>query len=172
MESRASVIGIVMGSDSDWPIMREAASICDEFALGWEARVLSAHRTPEETAEYARSAAQRGLKVLIAGAGGAAHLAGVLAAHTTLPVVGVPVAGRHLSGLDSLLSTVQMPTGVPVATVGIDRSANGALLAIEILALGDPALATRLSDYRARVASRVRTAEDNLQSEGSTTQGS
>jgi 5-(carboxyamino)imidazole ribonucleotide mutase len=141
-------IGIAMGSDSDWPLPKAAAEVLEEFGLAYEKRVLSAHRTPDDMASYGRSAAERGLKVLIAGAGGAAHLPGMLAAYTTLPVIGVPVPSAHLQGLDSLLSIVQMPTGVPVATVAIGGAANAAILAVQILALEDKKLAGRLQKFR------------------------
>ena len=151
------VIGIVMGSDSDWPIMQHAAKRLGEFQVPWEARVLSAHRTPDLAARYADEAAGRGLRCLIAGAGGAAHLAGVLAAKTTLPVLGVPMPSKHLQGLDSLLSTVQMPSGVPVATFAIGEAgaANAALFAVAILAGTDPHLAGRLMAFRRAQADRV-----------------
>jgi 5-(carboxyamino)imidazole ribonucleotide mutase len=155
-------IGIVMGSDSDWPVMEKAYEVCRRFGVAAEVRVLSAHRRPEETADYARTAASRGLGVLIAGAGGAAHLPGVVAAHTPLPVVGVPVATKELGGLDSLLSIVQMPTGVPVATVGIGRAANAALLALAILALGDEALAEKLAAYRRELVAKGEAADRRL----------
>ncbi len=142
------LVSILMGSDSDWPVMEEAAATCDRFAVACEARVLSAHRRPEDCASFARQAAGRGVKVLIAGAGGAAHLAGVLAAHTILPVVAVPIPTPLAGGLDSLLSMVQMPSGVPVATVGVGRAGNAALLAIQILALADPELARKLAAFK------------------------
>ncbi|HEV8637830.1 MAG TPA: 5-(carboxyamino)imidazole ribonucleotide mutase [Chloroflexota bacterium] len=142
-----------MGSDSDWPTMRAAAEVLAEYAILYEVRVLSAHRTPDRMAEYARTAHERGLKVLIAGAGGAAHLPGMVAAHTPLPVVGVPVAVGHLQGLDALLSIVQMPRGVPVATVAIGNAANAGLLAVQILAAHDPELLAKVQAARAaRVA--------------------
>lgn len=156
-------IGIVMGSDSDWPVMEAAYEICRKFGVEAEVRVLSAHRRPEDTAGYARSAQERGLAVLIAGAGGAAHLPGVLAAQTALPVVGVPVTTKELGGLDSLLSIVQMPTGVPVATVGIGRAANAALLALQILALAEPDLAGRLRAYKAELVDKGEKADRSLQ---------
>ena len=151
------LVGILMGSDSDWGTMRATAETLAEFGVAREARVLSAHRTPAETTEYASTAEDRGLRVVIAAAGGAAHLAGVVAAHTTLPVIGVPMQAWALDGLDSLLSTVQMPRGIPVATVAIGKAGavNAALLAIEILALGDPALRQRLRDYRAGQSRRI-----------------
>jgi 5-(carboxyamino)imidazole ribonucleotide mutase len=146
------LVGIAMGSSSDLPTLKLAADILERFGVAHEMRVLSAHRTPDAMAEYARSAHTRGLKVLIAGAGGAAHLPGMLAAHTPLPVIGVPVATANLNGLDSLLSIVQMPRGVPVATVAIGGGANAGLLAIQILATGDPELLRRLVDYKAELA--------------------
>jgi len=148
------LVSILMGSDSDWPVMEEAAATCDRFGVACEARVLSAHRRPEECAEHARGAAARGVKVLIAGAGGAAHLAGVLAAHTSLPVVAVPIPTALAGGLDSLLSMVQMPPGVPVATVGVGRAGNAALLAIQILALEDVELARKLESHKEELRAR------------------
>ena len=149
-------VGIVMGSKSDWEIMSAARDILVEFGLAHEARVLSAHRTPEQTLEYASTAHERGLEVLIAGAGGAAHLAGVLASKTLLPVLGVPITSV-LNGMDSLLSTVQMPRGIPVATFAIGKAgaANAALFAVSVLARGEPALADRLRAWRASRAAEV-----------------
>lgn len=154
---RAPLVGILMGSDSDLPTMQEAAKVLEEFGVPFEMHVASAHRTPDRVARYARRASARGLRVLIAGAGGAAHLAGVLAAHVTLPVIGVPMEGGSLGGLDALLATVQMPSGVPVATVAIGRAGarNAALLATQILALGAPELARKLTAHRARLAAEV-----------------
>lgn len=157
-------VGIVMGSDSDWPIMEEAGKLCARFEVGWEARVLSAHRTPREATGYVENAAGRGLGVLIAGAGGAAHLPGVVAAHTLLPVIGVPIPSGHLQGLDSLLAIVQMPRGIPVATVGIGRADNAAVLAMHILALGEPAIGERLAEYRREMRERVLDADRRIQS--------
>ena len=134
------LVGIVMGSDSDWPVMEEAAKACAEFGVSYEADVVSAHRMPEDMVAYGRTAHTRGLKVIIAGAGGAAHLPGMLAALTPLPVIGVPVPLKTLDGLDSLLSIVQMPAGVPVATVAIGNARNAGLLAVRVLAASDPAL--------------------------------
>lgn len=142
------VVGIVMGSDSDWPVMSAAAQACAEFGVGYEADVVSAHRMPEDTVAYGRGARDRGLKVIIAGAGGAAHLPGILAALTPLPVIGVPVPLKHLDGLDSLLSIVQMPSGVPVATVGVGNARNAGLLAVRILAAADPALAEKMVAFQ------------------------
>jgi 5-(carboxyamino)imidazole ribonucleotide mutase len=156
-QSRPVQVGILMGSDSDLPTMQETSKLLAEFGVPFEVRVCSAHRTPERLSRYAREAERRGLRVLIAGAGGAAHLAGVLAAQVTLPVIGVPMESGPLQGLDALLATVQMPGGVPVATVAIGRAGarNAALLAVEILALSDRALRGRLARYRARMAADV-----------------
>jgi phosphoribosylaminoimidazole carboxylase PurE protein len=161
------VVGILMGSDSDLPTMQEAAKILEEFGVPFELRVCSAHRTPDRVSRYAREAEGRGLRVLIAGAGGAAHLAGVLAALVTLPVIGVPIESGPLGGLDALLSTVQMPGGVPVASVAIGRAGarNAALLAIHILALTDPRLKRKLTEYRARMAADVAAKDRRVQSE-------
>ncbi|KYH32003.1 5-(carboxyamino)imidazole ribonucleotide mutase [Neomoorella mulderi] len=148
-------VGIVMGSDSDLPVMAQAASFLERFQIPYEVRILSAHRSPDAALEYARNAAGRGLKVLIAGAGGAAHLAGVLAAVTTLPVIGVPIKTAALGGVDSLYAMVQMPKGIPVATVAIDGAANAAILAAQILAVHDPQLKARLAAYKAELAREV-----------------
>jgi len=144
-------VGLVMGSSSDWEVMRAAAEQLEHFAIDFEARVVSAHRTPDLLFEYAASARERGLACIIAGAGGAAHLPGMLAAKTTLPVLGVPVPSKHLKGMDSLLSIVQMPKGIPVATfaIGAAGAANAALYAVSLLALHDPQLAGKLDDFRA-----------------------
>ncbi len=142
------LVGIVMGSDSDWPTMAAAAQACEEFGVPYEADVVSAHRMPEDMVAYGRGAHARGLRVIIAGAGGAAHLPGMLAALTPLPVIGVPVALKHLDGMDSLLSIVQMPSGVPVATVAIGNARNAGLLAVRILAAGDPALLSRMVQFQ------------------------
>ncbi|MCA1820199.1 MAG: 5-(carboxyamino)imidazole ribonucleotide mutase [Pseudonocardiaceae bacterium] len=144
-----------MGSDSDWPVMRAAAQALDEFGVSHEVAVVSAHRTPDRMLDYARGAAGRGLKAIIAGAGGAAHLPGMVASATVLPVIGVPVPLAHLDGLDSLLSIVQMPAGVPVATVSIGGARNAGLLAIRILATADPALAQRLTTFHQDLAHQV-----------------
>ena len=141
-------VGIVMGSDSDWPVMQAAAEALTEFGVAFEADVVSAHRMPQEMLDYGRTAADRGLSVLIAGAGGAAHLPGMLAAVTVLPVIGVPVPLANLDGLDSLLSIVQMPAGVPVACVSIGNARNAGLLAVRILATQDPALADRMAAFQ------------------------
>ncbi len=144
-------VGIVMGSDSDWPVMKAAAEACEEFDVAYEADVVSAHRMPEEMLSYGRSAADRGLRVIIAGAGGAAHLPGMLAALTPLPVIGVPVALKYLDGMDSLLSIVQMPAGVPVATVAVGNARNAGLLAVRILGAADPTLQQRMVDFQAEL---------------------
>lgn len=156
-----TLVGIVMGSTSDWETMKPAAQTLQEFGVPYEARAMSAHRTPDLVAEWATGAMGRGLKCIIAGAGGAAHLAGVVAAHTTLPVLGVPMPSKHLQGLDSLLSTVQMPKGIPVATfaIGAAGAGNAALFAIAMLALEDRGLAQQLTAFRARQAETVRKAE-------------
>ena len=151
------MIGIVMGSTSDWETMKAAAKMLEEFGVGYEAKAMSAHRTPKQVAEWAEGAAKRGVKAIIAAAGGAAHLAGVVAAHTTLPVLGVPMPSKHLQGLDSLLSTVQMPKGIPVATFAIGEAgaANAALFAVALLALADTDLAKKLQAFRARQTEAV-----------------
>lgn len=156
------LVGIVMGSDSDLPTMQEAATICARFGVPYELRVVSAHRTPRDMAEYGETAHARGLKVLIAGAGGAAHLPGMLAAYTPLPVIGVPVRGRALDGLDALLSIVQMPNGIPVATVAIGGATNAGLLAVRILAAHDPALLAEMLAYQAELATISRAKNDRL----------
>jgi 5-(carboxyamino)imidazole ribonucleotide mutase len=151
------LVGIVMGSDSDWPIMRAAAQTLKNFGVAYEAQVLSAHRTPDAALDYAATASERGMKVLIGAAGGAAHLAGVLAAKTALPVLGVPIPSKHLLGLDSLLSMVQMPGGIPVATfaVGEAGATNAALFAVAILALNDAEMANKLDEFRIQQTEKV-----------------
>lgn len=156
------VVGIVMGSDSDWPTMQAAAEACAEFDVPYEADVVSAHRMPEEMLDYGKQAAGRGLRVLVAGAGGAAHLPGMLAAVTPLPVIGVPVPLRYLDGMDSLLSIVQMPAGVPVAAVAIGNARNAGLLAVRILASGDEALQGRMTRFQAELAERARVKGRNV----------
>jgi len=148
-EGSSPLVGVVGGSRSDFPVLEDAVTVLTELGVTSELRVVSAHRTPDHLFRYAEEASARGLKVLVAGAGGAAHLPGMLAAKTTLPVIGVPIPTQQLGGLDSLLSIVQMPRGIPVATVAIGNAENAALLAAQILALGDPALAERLAAYRA-----------------------
>ncbi|MGY1841105.1 MULTISPECIES: 5-(carboxyamino)imidazole ribonucleotide mutase [unclassified Modestobacter] len=157
------IVGIVMGSDSDWPMMEPAAQALDEFEVPWEAHVVSAHRTPRRMLDYAESAAGRGLRVVVAGAGGAAHLPGMVAAATPLPVIGVPRPLDRLDGLDSLLSIVQMPAGVPVATVSIGGGRNAGLLAVRILAAGDDALRARVERFQADLAASVVARDDALQ---------
>lgn len=149
-------VGIVMGSDSDWPTMEAAAAALTEFGIAHEADVVSAHRMPDEMLEYGRRAHERGLEVIIAGAGGAAHLPGMLAAVTPLPVIGVPVPLKHLDGMDSLLSIVQMPAGVPVATVSIGNARNAGLLAVRILAAGDAELTAKMQRFQAELAEVAR----------------
>src|SRR5215470_13134970 len=153
---REPLVGVVMGSDSDLPTLQKAVDVLGELGIPHEVRILSAHRTPLDMAEYGRTARERGLKVIIAGAGGAAHLPGMVAAHTTLPVIGVPVPVEPLRGFDSLLSIVQMPRGIPVATVAIGGAQNAGLLALEILASADHELAERLEAYRASLAESTR----------------
>ena len=160
-----ALVGIVMGSASDLDVMRPAAEALDEFGVAREVRAISAHRRPREAMAYAEEAAGRGLRVIIAGAGGAAHLPGVLAACTPLPVIGVPVALRQLDGLDSLLSIVQMPAGVPVAAVSIGGARNAGLLAVRILALSDPKLAEALESFRESLAEKARQGDAQVQSE-------
>jgi len=158
-------VAVVMGSDSDWPLMEAAVKTLAGFGIPFETRVLSAHRTPRLAAAYAVGAARRGLRVLIAAAGGAAHLAGVLAAHTTLPVIGVPMKGGALDGLDALLATVQMPSGIPVATVALGSAGavNAAILAIQILAVGRPELARKLLRHKAGLQAKVRRGNARIQ---------
>jgi 5-(carboxyamino)imidazole ribonucleotide mutase len=165
MSSQTSVkplVGILMGSDSDWPVMKAAADVCAEFQIGSEAKVISAHRTPRDLEQYVSSAFDRGLRVIIAGAGGAAHLPGVTAAFTTLPVIGVPIQGKALDGLDSLLSIVQMPPGVPVATVGINSAKNAGLLAVQILGVADVRLQKALADFKEKLANESRAKNKTL----------
>jgi len=163
-------VGIIMGSDSDLPVMMEAVKVLEKFGVGSEVEVCSAHRSPGRTGEFARSARERGIKVIIAGAGAAAHLAGVVAAETTVPVIGVPIDSSPLNGLDSLLATVQMPPGVPVATMAIGKSGatNAALFAIEILAVADEVLAVRMEEHKKQLAEGVaeknRRAQEKLKS--------
>ena len=151
-----------MGSDSDWPTMQQAANTLQEFGVACEARVLSAHRSPDLVREYVSTAPARGIQVFIAAAGGAAHLAGVVAAHTILPVIGVPIESKSLKGLDSLLSTVQMPAGVPVATVAIGGASNAAILAVQCLALADATLARALAAHKRALEARIRDADQKL----------
>jgi len=155
-------VGLVMGSDSDWPTMKEAADILDEFEIPYEKKVVSAHRTPDMMADYGKSARDRGLKIIIAGAGGAAHLPGMLAAYTTLPVIGVPVKTTALGGLDSLYSIVQMPNGVPVATVAIGKAKNAGLLAIRMLSITNGKIAGSLESYHKIMAEESVKKTENL----------
>lgn len=149
------IVGIIMGSDSDFPVMEKAVEICKDFGVAHEVKIVSAHRTPSRMKDYAESALKRGIKVIIAGAGGSAHLPGMTAAFTTLPVIGVPVQTKTLKGLDSLLSIVQMPGGIPVATVAIDNAKNAGLLAVQILAISDKKLSAKLAAYRKNLEKEV-----------------
>jgi 5-(carboxyamino)imidazole ribonucleotide mutase len=160
------MIGIIMGSDSDLPVMKAAAEVCEEFEVAYELTVVSAHRTPQRMVEYARSAKDRGLRLIIAGAGGAAHLPGMVASLTTLPVIGVPVKSRAFAGVDSLLSIVQMPRGVPVATVAVNNARNAGLLALRILALGDEKLAERLQAFADAQRSSVEETAADIEAHG------
>jgi phosphoribosylaminoimidazole carboxylase PurE protein len=157
------VIGIIMGSDSDFPVIEPALKILDEFQVAYEVIVSSAHRTPERTTTYVSSAAKKGIKVLIAAAGGAAHLPGVVAAMTVLPVIGVPIRSKAFNGMDSLLSIVEMPKGVPVGTVGVDNAVNAALLALRILGVSSPAIAKKLKSFNLRQARQVIINDKELQ---------
>ena len=156
------IVGIIMGSDSDLPVMKKAFEIFDSFDTSYEVRILSAHRTPKQHTEYSSSAESRGLKVIIAAAGGAAHLPGVTAAHTNLPVIGVPIKSKTLNGVDSLLSIVQMPPGVPVATVSIDGAKNAALLALQIIGISDDSVKKKLSDYKLKTEKESMAKNENL----------
>ena len=161
----AGTVGIVMGSDSDWPVMKAAAEAVAEFGVPFEADVISAHRMPTEMIEYGRQAASRGVRVIIAGAGGAAHLPGMLASVTPLPVIGVPVPLKYLDGMDSLLSIVQMPAGVPVATVAVGGARNAGLLAVRILAVSDEGLRARMEDFQARLKAQAHAKGERLRAE-------
>ena len=156
---------VVMGSDSDWPKVEKAVGTLEDFGISCEARVISAHRTPEVAADFARTAAKRGVKVIIAAAGGAAHLAGVLAAHTSLPVIGIPITGGSINGLDSLLATLQMPAGIPVATVTLGSAGpvNAALLAVQILAVARPGLGRKLAAHKSAMKRKVATGNRKVQ---------
>jgi 5-(carboxyamino)imidazole ribonucleotide mutase len=162
--SERPVVGVVMGSDSDWPVMQAAVEVLDEFGIPAEADVVSAHRMPADMISYGQGAASRGLKVIIAGAGGAAHLPGMLASVTTLPVIGVPVPLKYLDGLDSLMSIVQMPAGIPVATMAIGGARNAGLLAVRILAVGDAELTQRLAQYQSGLRSAAQAKGEALRS--------
>lgn len=161
------IVGIVMGSDSDWPLVKKAFDTFKEFGVECEVRVISAHRTPDLAAEYSKTALERGIKVILSAAGGAAHLGGILAAHTTLPVIGIPVAGGALNGVDALLATLQMPSGIPVATVALGSAGpvNAALFAIQILALSDAALAGQLALHKQKLAEKVDAANKRVNDE-------
>jgi 5-(carboxyamino)imidazole ribonucleotide mutase len=160
--SGGPLVGVVMGSDSDWPVMSGAADVLTEFGVPFEADVVSAHRMPRQMMDYGSSAADRGLRVIIAGAGGAAHLPGMLASLTPLPVIGVPVPLAHLDGLDSLLSIVQMPAGIPVATVAVGGARNAGLLAVRILATADEQLRARVADFQTALAETARSKNESL----------
>jgi 5-(carboxyamino)imidazole ribonucleotide mutase len=160
------VVGIIMGSDSDLPVMEEAATILDEFGIAFESTIVSAHRTPKRLTDYADAAHERGLKVIIAGAGGAAHLPGMVAAHTTLPVIGVPIMTKTMSGIDSLLSIAQMPPGVPVATVAVNGAKNAGILAAEILGIADPKLQAKVAAYKKRMEKSVLAKAKKLEKAG------
>lgn len=166
MSEETPLIGIIMGSDSDLPTMQGAIALCEEFSVPHEVAIVSAHRTPERMVEYAKTAADRGLKVIIAGAGGAAHLPGMVASLTALPVVGVPVKTRYLQGVDSLYSIVQMPGGIPVATVAINNAKNAGLLAIQILAAFDPQLSKKVQTYRQNLKDSVLEKQAKLEAIG------
>lgn len=156
------LIAIIMGSDSDWKTMKEAAEICDNFKIAYDKKVVSAHRTPDDMANFAKTSLKNGFQIIIAGAGGAAHLPGMVASYTTLPVIGVPIKSSQLDGLDSLLSIAQMPKGIPVATVAIGNAANAALLALRILALNDKKLAKKLEKFHLEQATESRKKTKNL----------
>ncbi len=166
MTMAEATVGIVMGSDSDWPLVQKACQTLEKFGVSYEKRVISAHRTPEEALEYSRTAEGRGLKVIIAAAGGAAHLGGVLAAGTVLPVIGIPVAGGALNGLDALYATVQMPGGVPVATVAVGSAGpvNAALLAVQILGTADASLREKFHEHKKELAAKVAAANAKINS--------
>jgi len=149
------IVGILMGSNSDFPIMKEAIDILKEFNIPYEVNIISAHRTPDLAVEYAKNAIDKGIKIIIAGAGGAAHLPGFIAAFTTIPVIGVPILSKSLNGLDSLLSIVQMPKGIPVATVAINGAANAAILAIQILSLNNEIIRNKLIEYKSKIKQEV-----------------
>ena len=163
--STEPAVGILMGSDSDWAIMKAATDVLADFQIGCEAKVISAHRTPQDLEQYVRGASSRGLRVIIAGAGGAAHLPGVTAAFTTLPVIGVPIQGKVLDGMDSLLSIVQMPPGVPVATVGVNAAKNAGLLAAQILGVSDVGLQKKLAGFKEKLAEESRKKNKTLNTE-------
>ena len=160
------LVGIVMGSDSDLPVMEEAGKVLDSFGVGYEITITSAHRSPKKTRDYIHSAEEKGIKIIIAGAGWAAHLAGVIPAETTMPVIGVPINSSPLLGLDSILSTLQMPSGIPVATMALGKGGarNAAILAVQILAIGDKSLQKKLKSYKKRLAEKVEEKDSKLKS--------
>ena len=162
MDQQRPLVGVIMGSDSDLPVMQAAVDVLVEFGIAHEVRIVSAHRTPDVMTEYARTAADRGLAVIIAGAGGAAHLPGMTASMTPLPVIGVPVPLAYLDGMDSLLSIVQMPKGIPVATVAVGNATNAGLLAVRILGATEPAIRTRMEQYQDHLAATVRAKDEQL----------
>ncbi|MEM9539745.1 MAG: 5-(carboxyamino)imidazole ribonucleotide mutase [Cyanobacteria bacterium P01_E01_bin.42] len=166
MNDTTPLVGIIMGSDSDLPTMQAAIAVCEDFAVPHEVAIVSAHRTPDRMMNYAREASQRGLKVIIAGAGGAAHLPGMVASLTPLPVIGVPVTTRHLQGVDSLYSIVQMPRGIPVATVAIGNAQNAGLLAVQILAIHQPELLEKVRQYRQNLTQTVLDKQQKLEEIG------
>jgi 5-(carboxyamino)imidazole ribonucleotide mutase len=161
MANKQVLVGIIMGSDSDLPTMKQVADVCNEFGVGYEMHVISAHRNPLDAISYSANSLKRGLKVIVAGAGGAAHLPGVLAGNTPLPVIGVPIQSKALNGLDSLLSIVQMPPGVPVATVGIGGAKNAGLLAMQIIATGNEELMNKYIEYKKKIAEESRAKNNN-----------
>jgi len=165
--SKKPEVAIIMGSDSDWPLLKDAASTLDGFGVAYEVRVISAHRTPDVASSYAKAAAGRGLKVIIAAAGGAAHLGGVIAAHTTLPVIGVPVKGGAINGVDALLAICQMPAGIPVATVTLGSAGpvNAAVLAVQMLAIGQPELTGKLAKYKKTLEEKVASGDAKVQAD-------
>jgi 5-(carboxyamino)imidazole ribonucleotide mutase len=164
--SKKTLVGVIMGSDSDLPVMQAAAAVLDEFGVAYELTIVSAHRTPERLFDYAKKAEKRGLQVIIAGAGGAAHLPGMVASLTSLPVIGVPVKSEVMSGVDSLYSIVQMPPGIPVATVAINGAKNAGLLAVQILATADKNLRTKYNDYKKDLNQTVQSKADKLEKDG------
>ncbi|KKW47081.1 5-(carboxyamino)imidazole ribonucleotide mutase [Candidatus Kaiserbacteria bacterium RIFCSPHIGHO2_02_FULL_59_21] len=163
---RSTLVGILMGSDSDLPVMQEAAKVLEEFGIGSEVHTLSAHRTPEAVVEYVKKSEANGCKVFICGAGGAAHLAGVVAAHTALPVIGVPIENKTAKGIDALFSTVQMPPGIPVATVAINGAKNAGILAAQIIGTGHPHILKYVSMYKAKMAKDIEVKDNELQEKG------
>lgn len=163
MTEKNSVVAIVMGSDSDLPVVKEATQVLDQFDISYEVKILSAHRTPDEASAYAKNAEKNGIQVIIAAAGGAAHLPGVIAAYTNLPVIGIPIKSKSLQGLDSLLSIVQMPSGIPVATMAIDGAKNAALYACKILALNDKEIKQKLSNHKNKMRDEVLEKDKKLQ---------